>query len=121
MEKESKKRGAPKGNQYARKHGFYSPVLDEKEQREYEMAIEVEGLDEEIAMLRVKIISLIERDPENIRLITQAINTLVRLVKTKYETGQGDKLDWKEGVANVLKGVAAPAGFVIESALEKLG
>jgi len=27
------KRGAPKGNQNARKHGFYSPVLTEEEKK----------------------------------------------------------------------------------------
>jgi|GEM_PF-6518470 len=52
---EKKKRGAPEGNQYARKHGFYSHVLSESEQADYELATRVEGIDEEIALLRVKI------------------------------------------------------------------
>ena len=63
------KRGAPKGNQNARKHGFYSKVLDEAERLDFELATGVDGLDEEIALLRVKIKSLLERDPENIKLI----------------------------------------------------
>jgi uncharacterized protein YjcR len=121
MVEENNKRGAPKGNQYARKHGFYSPVLDEKEQRDYEIAIEVEGLDEEIAMLRVKIMSLIERDPENIRLITQAINTLIRLVKTKYDISKDDKEGLKETVGKVLKNMAVPMGIGIASTLGKQG
>jgi hypothetical protein len=62
-----KKKGAPKGNQYARKHGFYSKVLDEGEQLDYEQATEVEGIDGEIALLRVKIKSLIACDPENLK------------------------------------------------------
>jgi len=33
-----KKRGAPEGNQNARKHGFYSKVLDEAEQLDLELA-----------------------------------------------------------------------------------
>lgn len=32
------KRGAPTGNQNARKHGFYSRVLDEEEQLDFEQA-----------------------------------------------------------------------------------
>ena len=32
------KRGAPKGNQNARKHGFYSKVLDESEQLDFALA-----------------------------------------------------------------------------------
>ena len=48
-EETKKKRGAPKGNQNARKHGFYSKVLDEKEQAAYNQAVFVEGIDEEIS------------------------------------------------------------------------
>ena len=33
-----RRRGAPKGNQNARKHGFYSKVLDEAEQLDFELA-----------------------------------------------------------------------------------
>ena len=58
------KRGALKGNQYARKHGFYSRVLDESEQLDLALAPDVEGIDDEIALLRVKIKSVLENDPE---------------------------------------------------------
>ena len=33
-----KKRGAPRGNQNARKHGFYSGVLSEVERQDFEQA-----------------------------------------------------------------------------------
>ncbi|GAJ06104.1 unnamed protein product, partial [marine sediment metagenome] len=46
-----RKRGAPKGNQNARKHGFYSKVLAEAEQFDFELASGVEGIDDEIALL----------------------------------------------------------------------
>ena len=100
------KRGAPNGNQYARKHGFYSRVLDENEQLDFKRATTVEGIDEEIALLRVKIKSLVERDPENIKLIMQAINTLARLVRVKYNIAKEDKQGLKEAIANVLSDVA---------------
>ena len=82
--KAERKRGAPKGNQNARKHGFYSKVLDEAEQLDFELATGVEGIDDEIALLRVKIKSILKNDPENINLIMQATNALARLVKTRY-------------------------------------
>jgi len=44
-----KKRGAPKGNQNARKHGFYSQALNESEKLRLEQARGIEGIDEEIA------------------------------------------------------------------------
>ena len=82
-DKEVRKRGAPKGNQNARKHGFYSRVLDEAEQLDLELATDVEGIDDEIALLRVKIKSVLAHDPDNVNLIMQAANTLARLVRIK--------------------------------------
>ena len=55
MSRAKEKRGAPKGNQNARKHGFYCKVLDEAEQLDFELAQGVEGIDDEVALLRVKI------------------------------------------------------------------
>ena len=110
-----KKRGAPKGNQNARKHGFYSKVLDEKEQAAYDEAIFVEGIDEEIALLRVKIISLLERDPENIRLISQAANTLIKLILIKHDVDRNDPKSMKKAIYTVLRDVALPLGIKIGS------
>lgn len=114
-----KKKGAPKGNQYARKHGYYSKVLDEEEQLDYEQATEVEGVDAEIALMRVKIKSLVARDPENVRLITQSINALVRLIQIKYNIGKNDKQGLKEAITNVLRDVALPLGIGIGSIVRK--
>ena len=85
------KRGAPRGNQNARKHGFYSRVLDEAEQRDFALATEVDGLDDEIALLRVKIKSIVAHDPENLGLIMQATDALARLLRTKYNIGKKDR------------------------------
>ena len=105
------KRGAPKGNQNARKHGFYSKVLDEAEQLDFELSTGVEGIDDEISLLRVKIKSLIAHDPDNIKLIMQAINTLAKLARTKYNISKKDKKSLKEAIGNVLKDVAIPLGI----------
>ncbi|MBI2288721.1 MAG: hypothetical protein HYU83_07095 [Chloroflexi bacterium] len=113
------KRGAPKGNQNARKHGFYAKVLNEAEQLDFEQATTVEGIDDEIALLRVKIKSLLESDPENIKLIMQATNTLARLVRTKYNIGKEDKKGLKEAIGNVLKDIALPLGIGIGNILKK--
>ena len=115
----TKRRGAPPGNQNARTHGFYSRVLDEKEQRDYERATEVEGIDSEVALLRVKIQSLIARDPENVRLINQVTNTLARLIMTKYSISKTDKQGLKEAIQNVFKDIAFPLGVGIGSVFKK--
>ena len=117
--KMERKRGAPKGNQNARKHGFYSKVLDEAERLDFELATGVEGIDDEIALLRVKIKSLLEHDPENIKLIMQAANTLARLVKTRYNITKEQKKGLKEAISNVLRDVALPLGISIGAAISK--
>ncbi|MFC1987245.1 hypothetical protein ACFLVH_01700 [Chloroflexota bacterium] len=114
-----RKRGAPKGNQNARKHGFYSKVLDEVEQLDFELATGVEGIDDEIALLRVKIKSLLESDPENIKLIMQATNTLAKLVRTRYNISKEDKKGLKEAIGNVLRDVALPLGIGIGATIRK--
>ncbi len=106
-----RKRGAPEGNQNARKHGFYSRVLDESERLDLESATQVEGIDEEIALLRVKIKSVLAHDPENIKLIMQAINSLARLVRTRYHISKEDKGGLKDAITNVLKDIALPLGI----------
>ena len=113
------KRGAPKGNQNARKHGFYSKVLDETEKLDFEIASSVDGIDDEIALLRVKIKSVLEHDPENIKLIMRATNTLERLIKTKYNITKDQKKGLKEAIGNVLRDVAIPLGIGIGTAIKK--
>ncbi len=110
-EAENGKRGAPTGNQNARKHGFYSKVLDEEDQLDFEQATRVEGLDGEIAMLSVRIKSVLRHDPDNIKLIAQATNALARLFSTRYNISKNDKNGLREAINNVLKDVALPLGI----------
>jgi len=117
--KEGRTRGAPKGNQKAKKQGFYSKVLDEAEQLDFELAAGVEGFDDEIALLRVKIKSLLENDPENIKLILQMTNALERLVRTRYNISKEQRKGLKEAIENVLKEIAIPLGIGIGQIVAK--
>lgn len=104
-------RGAPPGNQNARKHGFYSKVLDEAQKMDFELAEDVGGIDEEIALLRVKIKSLIEKDPENLQLIMQAAGTLARMLRTRFTLEKGQGKGIKDAIQNVLAEIAVPLGI----------
>lgn len=78
-----RKRGAPKGNQNARKHGFYSKVLDPLEQANLKAAAKLDdGLEQEVAILRTKILSILAYDPRNHKLINEAVSTVGRLLRT---------------------------------------
>lgn len=71
----------------------------------------VEGLDDEIAMLRVRIKSVLRHDPNNMKLITQATNALAKLVSTRYNISKDDKNGLREAINNVLNDVALPLGI----------
>ena len=94
-------------------------MLDPAEQLDFHRATCVEGIDEEIALLRVKIKSLISQDPDNIKLIIQATNTLARLLRTRYNISKEDKQGLKTAIANVLRDVALPLGLVMRKTFDK--
>ncbi|RJO63298.1 MAG: hypothetical protein C4542_00275 [Dehalococcoidia bacterium] len=73
--------GAPLGNQNARKHGFYSKKLTRKQQRALEEASGTLDLDDEIALLRAKIKSILDVAPENYEVLFKAMSMLIRTVR----------------------------------------
>ena len=108
-----KNKGAPKDNQNARKHGFYSRVLTEAEQVELESASMVEGIDQEITFLRFKLKQLAEQHPDRVDLQLEAANTISRLIRTHYQITKEQKKTLKESIQKVLTDVAVPLGIGI--------
>ena len=92
---------------------FYSRALDEAEKLELEEASHVEGIDEEIALLRVKLRELLEEQPERIDLHFEAANIIARLVRTRYQITKEQKKSLKEAIQKVLTEVAVPLGVGI--------
>ena len=107
----SKSLSAVKGKPNGTKQGFYARALREAEALDFELAQGVEGIDDEIALLRVKIKSLLEKDPENLKLIMEAISTLARLMMTHYRIGGDQKGALKSAIGTVLKELAIPLGI----------
>ena len=99
------------GGQNGPRRGFYSRALNEADELDFELAQGVEGIDDEIALLRVKIKSLVEHDPENIRLIMQATNALSRLVQTRYRISSDQKKSLTNAIGTVLRDLAVPLGI----------
>ena len=90
--------------------GFYSRALEEAEQLELEEASDIEGIDQEIALLRVKLRELLEEQPERIDLHFEAVNIIARLVKTRYQISKEQKKSLTEAIQKVLTEVAVPLG-----------
>jgi hypothetical protein len=104
-EKAKKKRGAQKGNANAWKHGFYAKVLNAAEKRDITIAQGINGIDDEVALLRVKIKKVIENDPENVRLLLEATRTLASLLKDRYNINKGQQSGFRAGLEKVIREV----------------
>lgn len=73
-------------------HSFYGPVLDELERTQFEQALHVEGLDQEIALLRLRLREVLTDRPVDtkllhagLRLLMQALLARRRLSPTQAE------------------------------------
>jgi hypothetical protein len=96
-----------------KKPGFYSKVLDEDEKLSLEEARDIEGLDEEIAMLRVRLRELIENDPDRFDLHLKVTTTIARLVGIRYKISREQKKSLKEAITRVLTDIAIPLGIKV--------
>jgi len=73
-----RKRGGQKGNRNARKHGFYSGTLSPAETSQLWNITNLEGVDPEIALIRVRLQSCLEHHPGNRRVIREASRLIVK-------------------------------------------
>ena len=119
MPARASRKSTSKSKQSSKKQGFYSMVLDEAEKLDFELAAGVNGIDDEIALLRVKIKSILGDEPKNIRLLVEATNALERLIKTRYRITKEQRKGLKEAIGNVLRDIAIPLGIGIGTAIGK--
>jgi len=89
-ERSRRKRGAPKGNQNARKHGYYSSIINEKEKQALSSLSQVTASDTEIVVLTLRLQSILEHDAAHIRLIVRAFLKLARLALARCQLTDAD-------------------------------
>jgi hypothetical protein len=98
-----RKRGGQKGNRNARKHGFYSATLSPAETSQLWNITNLEGVDPEIAFIRVKLQSSLQYDPGNRRVIREASRLLVKWYSANYRLDPTDHNYLKTVVENLLE------------------
>ena len=101
------KKDAAKG----KRRGFYGLALDEAERLELEEAGGIEGLDQEIAVLRVKLRELLASAPDRVDLHLKAADTIAKLVKAHYSISREQKRSLKEAITKFLTEIAVPLGI----------
>ena len=85
-----KKRGAPAGNQNARKHGLYSRIAPAQRRGDMDKALDMESLTQEAAMLRLLLVKLMENPDENLKEILQILRVLTQMVKVNLMVEDDD-------------------------------
>jgi hypothetical protein len=83
-------------------------VLDEAEKVDFAAAWGNDTIDDEIALLKVKIKAIVEKDPENIQLIMQATDLLAKLVKTRYNITKKQEKSLGEAFRNAIRDIVIP-------------
>jgi hypothetical protein len=87
---------------------FYGQALTAAEAHDLPAAQEMSGLDEEIAVLRLKLRSALEERPEDTKLMLRGVELLVRAASAKYRLSKTDEADLAEGVRGVLRDIGGP-------------
>jgi hypothetical protein len=93
-------------------HGFYRAALTEAEK--WERARQMEGLDEEVALLRVRLKEALEERPQDMQLIAKGIDLLVKAVTAKYRLSPKAQRELSDSIAGVVRGIGTalyPEGF----------
>ncbi len=105
--------GKDQKEEKTRKPSFYERALEEADRLELQEALGVDGIDQEIALLRIKLRELIEKSPDRIDLHMEAANTIARLVRTRYTISKEQKKSLKEAITKVITDIAVPLGVKV--------
>jgi hypothetical protein len=110
---EEKEQGSPNRKTNKGEPTFYDKVLIEAEKLDFEDMSGVEGIDEEITILRVKVKSILVNRPNDTKLLMEVTNLIGRLAKIRYSMTSAQKKGLKEAIGNVLRDVAVPLGISV--------
>ena len=81
---------------------IYDEFMSEDERKLMAEARLVEGLDEEIALIRVRLARATKERPEDLRLLRDGVTILARAVATRYRLSPRAKQELADSMAAVL-------------------
>lgn len=84
---------------------FYAKALSEAERADLPVALEVEGMEEELAVLRLRLRTAIEEHPEDLPLMFRGIELIARAVAARYRLSKGEQKDLSSQLIVALRSV----------------
>jgi len=90
---------------------FYARALSKAERLRLAKARKVEGVDQEIALLRMKLQELVAKHPDKLELLFKGVNLLLRAVSARYRLSPRAEEDLARSITGVLQGVGSALGL----------
>ena len=89
IEEGKKKRGGQPGNQNARKHCFYANTLTPEQEEAFAEALEIRDFGQEVALVRFRLLTLLQNPETPPELITRTFSNLCRVmdIQRRYRFG----------------------------------
>ena len=84
---------------------FYERALSEAEAEYVKRAANVQGLDEEIAVLRAKLLTALEDQPDDFALLLKGVGTLSRTLATRHRLADKAEKDLFDNLVGTLRGL----------------
>lgn len=91
----------------APRHEFYEIALSEAERGEFAEAQRVEGLSDEIAILRMRLRSAIAERPEDIELLERGVRLLVQSLLAQHRISSKEAANVTEALGSTLEHFAS--------------
>lgn len=85
LRRKKRKRGGQTGNSNACTHGLYSASFSRAEYLEFQELVQKQGMDPELAVIRLKFQKLLETDPLNALARDRIVKMLVRYTRCNCE------------------------------------
>ena len=83
---------------------FYEMALTQDERRDFLTALEVEGVDQEIAVLRLRLRTALEKREGDLQLLLRGVVLLVQALSAKYRLPKADQDALAEALAAEIEG-----------------
>jgi hypothetical protein len=83
---------------------FYQEALSQAEKADFPVALRVEGVDQEIAVLRLRLRTALQDHPEDLQLMLRGVVLLVQALAAKYRLPKADQEQLLEAVSSEIDG-----------------
>ena len=84
---------------------FYADVLSEADRARLETAREIDGIDEEIAILRLNLRDMLAKNPDRMELVSKGMGMLLKAVSARYKLSPKSQDDLSDSIIGVINGI----------------